>query len=155
MGFDAFARSKWNPDNPGYKYLKPRLSGDKTPASTYASDTFAQLTRDQWASYVQNYVPFENKLIDYATDPGVVASAMSEASRDVNAAFDGRELATTRRLGGLGLTLDADEQQASTRSFGLARSLADVQGKNSARDATRERQQTILGNPMPRIGLSG
>lgn len=123
-------------------------------ASTYASDTFAQLTRDQWASYVQNFVPFENKLIQYATEPGVVGGAMAAASQDVNASFDNRQAATTRRLGSLGLTLNADEQQASTRSFGLARSLADVQAQNSTRDATVARQQSILGNPSPRIGLA-
>lgn len=122
-------------------------------ASTYAADTFAQLTRDQWSSYVKNFVPYEDKMISYATDPGVVPAAMSSAGLEVNAAFDNRQAATTRRITGLGLSLNADEQAASTRSFGLARSLADVQGQNSARDATMARQQSILGNSMPRIGM--
>lgn len=121
--------------------------------ATSANDTFAALTRDQWSSYVQNFVPFENKLIDYSNDPGIVTGAMNQASVDVNAAFANRQEASQRRLRGLGLTLDADEQRAATRSFGLARTLADVQGQNSARDATLARQQSIMGNPTPKVGL--
>ena len=47
----------------------------------------AAMTR-QWANYVSTFVPIENQLIKYATDPNVVSNAMSEASRDVNASFD-------------------------------------------------------------------
>lgn len=131
------------------------LGGGGGSGSTYASDTFAQLTRDQWANYVQNYVPYEDKLISYATDPGVVSTAMSTASTDVNNAFNNVQASSQRRLAGMGLTLNADEQAASTRQLGLARSLADVQGQNSARDATMARQQSILGNPTPKIGVLG
>lgn len=119
--------------------------------STYAQDTFAALTREQWANYVTHFVPYENKLIEYATSPAVVSKAMADASLDVNAAFDNRAAATDRRLQGLGLTLDADERRASTRSLGLARSLADVNAQNMTRDATVARQQSILGNPAPQI----
>lgn len=132
------------------KILDKYFDGSPDP-STYATDTFAKLTRDQWQSYITNFVPYENKLIDYATNPGVVSGAMAEASADVNSAFDNRAGATGRRLGGLGLALDADEQKASTRSMGLARSLADVNAQNTTRDATIARQQSILGNPMPKI----
>jgi hypothetical protein len=116
-----------------------------------AQEDYAALTREQWQSYITNFVPYENKLIEYATDPSVVSNAMSGASADVNAAFDSRAAGTARHLGGLGLTLDADEQRASTRSLGLARSLTDVGAQNAARDATVARQQSILGNPMPTL----
>lgn len=155
MGAKADYDTRWDAAASTRRWVDTNLLGKNgPPASNYAADTFAQLTRDQWQSYVQNFVPFEDKLIQYATDPSVVSGAMAEASRDVNTAFDNRQLATTRRLGSMGLSLNADEQAASTRSFGLARSLADVQGQNSARDTTRARQQSILGSPMPRIGLS-
>jgi hypothetical protein len=123
-------------------------------AKDYASQTFAALTRQQWADYVANYVPYENKLIEYATDPNVVTNAMTEASGDVNTAFDRIGNVNNMRLKGLGLSLNADEQHASDRTLGLARSAADVQGQNSARDVTRARQQSILGNPAPEIGAT-
>lgn len=115
----------------------------------YANDTFAAVTRDQWAQYVNTFVPIENKLIQYATDPTVVSDAMSEASTGVKNAFTAQEGSTQRRLKGLGVSLSADEQAAQKRSSGLAESLADVQSQNTARDLTVQRQQSILGSPVP------
>ena len=158
--FGGSAEYLWNPDAAGRQFLQPKLQGvfggGDANTSTTASDTFARLTRDQWQSYVTNYVPYENDLIKYATSTTAVGDAMKSASADVNSVFDNSTAATQRRLAGLGLTLSPDEQAASTRSIGLARSLADVNAQNTARDATVARQQSILGNPTPRIGgLSG
>lgn len=127
------------------------LGGGSAPSTT-ATDTYAALTRQQWQDYVKNFVPFENKLINYATDPNVVTDAMSSASQDVNGAFDRQAGATGRRLAGLGLSLNPDEQHAADRSLGLSRSLADVQAQNSTRDVTRARQMAVIGNPSPQVG---
>ena len=123
------------------------------PASkTYASDTFAAVTRQQWSDYVSTFIPIENKLIQYATDPGVVSGAMQTASQGVNQSFDAQQGATERRMKGLGVSMTPDEQAAQKRSTGIARSLADVQAQNSANTLTQQRQQSILGNPMPTGG---
>ena len=108
-----------------------------------------QMTRDQWSDYVNNFVPIENKLIQYATDPSVVSDAMKQASADVTGSFDRQQSETQRELRGLGVTLSADEQAAQQRQFSLSKSLADVQSQNTAADLTRQRQQSILGSPMP------
>jgi hypothetical protein len=129
--------------------------GDGGGGGQSASDLFAQITRQQWADYMNTFVPLENQLIKYATDPGVVSGAMSKASEGVNDAFDAQEASSARRLRGLGLTLDADEQAAQTKSSGLARSLADVGSQNIVRDLTRERQDSILGNPAPKVPQGG
>lgn len=124
--------------------------------SSVAADTYAKLTRDQWATYLNTFVPYENKMISYATNPDTVTNAVTEARGDVAGAFDAQQGATKRRLSGLGLTLDADEQRAADRSSGLARSLADVQAANQTRDAVMQRQASLLGNPSPRLlGLNG
>jgi hypothetical protein len=120
------------------------------PASkTYAGDTYAAITRDQWANYVGTFVPIENKLINYATDPNAPAAAMSSASQNVSDAFANQEGATDRRLRGLGVTLSPEEQDAQRRATGISKSLADVQAQNTARDLTVQRQQSILGSPVP------
>lgn len=124
------------------------LSGG-TPATASAADTFAALTREQWANYVETYVPIENQLIAYATDTTLPGKEMAKASENVTNAFAAQEGATQRRLSGLGVSLSADEQQAQQRSTGLAKSLADVQAQNLARTATVSRQQNLLGNPAP------
>lgn len=133
----------------GANQVKNALGGGSTNSSTYASDTLAAVTRQQWADYVSTFIPIENQLIKYATDPAVVSNAMSEASQNVNQAFDAQAGATQRNLKGLGVTLSEDEKVAQARSTGLARSLADVGGQNIARDLTTQRQQSILGNPAP------
>lgn len=117
--------------------------------STYASDTFASITKDQWSNYVSTFIPIENQLIKYATDPNVVSDAMSTASTGVNNAFAAQAGATQRQLQALGTSLSPDEQDAQTRSQGLTQSLADVQAQNTARDLTVQRQQSILGSPAP------
>jgi hypothetical protein len=134
--------------------LLPALAGQSaaTGSKTYAGDTYAALTRDMWNSYVQNFMPYENKLIEYAQSPTVVSDAMSEASGLVEQSFAQQQGATQRRLKGLGLTLDADEQKAVDRSYGMAKSLADVTAQNVAGQQTRERQQSVLGHPAPMPG---
>ena len=92
-------------------------------SKTYASDTYAAMTRQQWANYVSTFVPLENQLIKYATDPNVVSNAMSEASRDVNASFDAQAGSLQRRLRATGATLDADQQATQQRNTGLSRAL--------------------------------
>jgi hypothetical protein len=132
------------------QYTTPASAYGINPNSkTYANDTFAAITRDQWQNYVSTFVPIENQLIKYATDPTVVSNAMSDASQGVNQAFDAQQGATQRRLKGLGVSLSPDEQVASTRATGLQRGLADVQAQNTARDLTVQRQQSILGSPAP------
>ncbi len=140
----------------GFSDLKHDLFGKKSkPASTYASDTFARLTRERWADYVKTFVPIENQLIDYATNPDTVNNAMSSASEDVSNAFGAQQGAMSRRLKGLGLSLNEDEQMASDRSSSLSRATADVQAQNLSRDMTISRQQQILGNPAPDVTRAG
>lgn len=117
------------------------------PAPQSASQTYAALTRQQWADYVANFVPIENTLIKYATDTTLPDQAMAKASSNVTAAFDAAQAGTQRRLAGMGVALSGDEQQAQTRAYGLSRSLADVQAQNLAGSATRARQMSIIGNP--------
>ena len=122
---------------------------------TSAADTFASVTRQQWSDYVNTFVPIENQLIKYATDPSVVSSAMSQASTGVNNSFDAQQGITQRHLQGLGVNLSPEEQQAQTKATGLSRSLADVGAQNNARDLTMQRQQSILGNPAPAVPTQG
>jgi len=125
------------------------LRNQSPAAGMSAGQAYQQMTRQMWADYVTQFMPFENRLIEYATDPGVVSGAMAEASQMVNQQFDAQQGATQRRLRGLGLQLDGDEQRAVDRSTQISRSLADVTAQNQARVATTDRQRSVLGNPAP------
>jgi len=123
--------------------------GNSAPQGTSANDAYAQMTRDQWSTYVNTFVPIENQLIKYATDPNVVSNAMQKASTGVNTAFNQQQGATARQLKGLGVTLSPEEQAEQQKQYGLNRALSDVQGQNMAADVTRQRQASVLGNPAP------
>ena len=126
------------------------LSGKKS-AGTPVGDAYERLTREMWDSYVADFVPYENKLIEYATSPTVVSDAMSGASDMVDKSFATQQAMTQRRLKGLGLELNPEEQEQQKRSFGLAKSLADVGAQNTVRDMTVARQKGILGSPVPTL----
>jgi hypothetical protein len=135
----------------GFSDLKNDLFRKKKPNSTIASDTFAQLTRQAWQDYQRDIVPYENELIAFANDPSVVTDAMTRAQGSVAAAFDRQEVTTNDRLRGLGLTLNADEERALTRSTGLSRGLTEVHAMNTAGQQTRALQRSLMGNPTPTI----
>jgi len=118
-------------------------------SKTYANDTFAAVTQDQWSNYVNTFVPIENQLIKYATDPTQPAQAMATAQTDVDNSFSQQAGTTQRQNAALGVTPTADETAATTKATGLTKSLAGVQAQNTARDLTVQRQQGILGNPAP------
>lgn len=115
-------------------------------------DTYARLTREMWANYIQNFVPIENELIDYATNPDTVTNAVAAAREDVAASFEAQKGSTQRRLFGLGVNLRPDEQESFDRSTEISKSLADVNAANMTARQTRERQQSILGSPVPSVG---
>ncbi len=116
-----------------------------------SSDTYAALTRQQWADYVSTYVPIENKLIDFAMDTSQPEKAMAEASTNVQNAFAAQEGDFQRKMQGLGVSLNAEEQAAQTRAAGLSKSLADVQAQNTAAAQTREMQYGLMGAPSPNV----
>lgn len=127
--------------------------GIDTSSKTYASDTYAAMTRDMWNVWVKEFMPYEDKLYQFATDSGAADRAMADASANVNQAFDAQQGATDRRLRGLGLELTPEEAKASQRSMGIARSLADVSAQNLAGQRTRERQRAVIGSPSPETSV--
>ena len=127
----------------------PALQALGLGAGASASDIYAKITADQWQQYLSTFVPIENQLIQYATDPTQVTQAVDAARTDVAGANAAQAGATQRNLQGLGVTLNPAQRAASTRETGISAALASVQAQNTARDLTIQRQQSILGNPAP------
>lgn len=129
--------------------------GINPKSKTYASDSFAALTRDQWNTYLNTFVPLENQIIEYASSPGTVSNAVAEARQDVSQSFAQQQGIQQRQLRSLGITLTPEEQQAADRSSALSKSLADVNAGNQTATRVRDRQQSLLGNPAPSINTGG
>lgn len=139
----------WARDPGGW--LRGKLGHGAKGQDTYASDTFAALTREQWADYTKNFLPIENQLIDYATDPTKVTEAQNRAIGGVQSSFANQAGMTDRGLKGRGLTLNPDEKAAMSRETNLSQSLAEVGSANVAGQMTLGRQRSILGAPTPDI----
>jgi hypothetical protein len=112
-----------------------------------AESALAQFTRQQWQTYVSQFMPIENELIEYAMDPAVVQRNMDKAIGGVRSAFEAQPAITERRMRGMGIQLNADEQAATKRDTALQKGLAEVQAANTARDLTVDRQRAIMGGP--------
>lgn len=121
------------------------------PAPVSAQQTFADLTRQAWQEYMSRFMPLENLLIDYATDPEEVTKAVTRARESVATQFEAQEGITERGLRSRQITLTPEERAAAERERNLTRSLADVQAANLAREQTVSRQRSILGQPMPSV----
>jgi hypothetical protein len=132
-----------------YSFNAQGNTGD--PSS--AQDQYVNMTRDQWTTYMNTFVPLENKLNDYAISSQAAPDAMRLASQNVDRAFTAQEGSTDRQLRGMGVTLDADQRAAQIRETGISKALADVHAQSTARDLTLGRQQTLLGNPAPNFGV--
>lgn len=117
----------------------------------FAQNAFAAITRQQWDDYLQNYVPLENRLIQYASDENAPQEAAYLAGRGIGQAFDRQRASTQRQLAGMGLQLTEEEQAAADKQSRLSESLATVGAMNNARDATVQRQQSVIGNPAPQV----
>lgn len=124
-------------------------------SKNFAQNAFAAITRQQWDDYLQNYIPIENRLISYAMDEDAPMQQAQRAGQDISSAFGRQRESTQRRLAGMGLQLTPEEQAAADKSSRLSESLATVGAMNNARDATLQRQQSVLGNPAPQLPKGG
>lgn len=141
--------------NGGTTYGSGDFMGLNPRSKNFAQDAFAAITRQQWDDYLQNYVPMENRLIDYATDETKPQDAAYLAGRGVGQAFAQQRESAGRRLAGMGLELTPEEQAAADKQSRLDESLATVGAMNNASQATRDRQQSIIGNPAPQAPKGG
>jgi len=131
------------------------MMGLNPNSKNFAQNAFAALTRQQWDDYLSNYVPEENRLINYATDETKPQDASYLAGRGIGAAFDQQRASTDRRLAGMGMTLNPEERAAADKQSRLSESLATVGAMNNARDATVQRQQSVIGSPAPKLPQGG
>lgn len=118
----------------------------RLPSYGDANQTQAALTRQDFSNWISTFLPYQDKLIEYATNQELPGLAMAQVQTDVNSAFDQQQGDLERRLRPYG-PLAADEQQAADRTMALSRGAATAGAANRARDVTKARQQAVLGNP--------
>lgn len=130
----------------GYQQAVPRNAlGVRYDADKYGMDTMTALSRDQWDTYLQTFMPMENNLIRYATDISKPAVNAERAIEQVGQSFEQQTGMQERRMKAYGIQATDEEKAALSRSTALNKGLAEVQAGNMARDATIRRQRSVLG----------
>jgi hypothetical protein len=119
--------------------------GVRYDADRYAQDTQAALARDQWATYLATFMPVEDQMISYATDPALSGQNAQRAVGMVDQAFDANAGAQERRRRAYGIRLTGDEQQAIDRRNNVEESLTKVHAANTSRDMTLSNQRQLIG----------
>lgn len=112
------------------------------------ADTFAKMTRDMWAQWVQQFMPIENTLIDYASDVTLPGQAANKAIAGVQSAYAQGAKMSDLSMKTSGIQLNDQERTAIARDRSLSQSLAEVQAANTARTLTTDRQRSTLGVPV-------
>ena len=109
-----------------------------------ASGVLANLTRQQFQDYLSRFVPVENQLIQYATDPTQPLQQAQQAQGLVEAAYAAQPQLWRDTLAREGVTPTAAQSAAAQRQTRYQQGLAEVGAMNGAAQATAATQNQIL-----------
>lgn len=121
-----------------------------TPAATgyreteEATNTLAQLTRDQWEYYKQVGVPLENTLYDSYRNENLWDDAVQTATDVTNSQYSAANGNLQRQQARYGVGLNNRQQQASQRGMGLSKAAAMVANRNDARKMMAETDNAVM-----------
>ena len=118
----------------------------------YASDKFANITRQQYADWKTRYYPEQQKLMSLATDNTLMNAQLNRTSENAANAVNTAEQAKTNQLARMGV---ANTTNVNDNSGSLNTSLAIASAKNGTRAAAEERNLSILGGSGARAYATG
>lgn len=107
----------------------------------YASDKFANITRQQYADWKARYYPKQQELMSLATDNTLMNAQLERTADTAANAVNTAEQAQTNQMARMGI---ANTTAANDNSSSLNKSLAIASAKNGTRDAAEERSLSIL-----------
>jgi len=116
-----------------------------------ASDTLAQISREQWADYKSRYVPLENKLIDAYDNPQLKAARMADVTKSAEAASDNAVYTGIRGLARYGQNYG--DQKGLIRDAGLSKVTNVIHAQNTNRDQMAERDKMLLTGGVTSRGI--
>lgn len=122
-----------------------RLGGIDPRDDEYASKTYAQLVRSQYADYQERFQPYEERMMDLATSRELLDQQLSRIGTNINASFANPQfsagaLASQR----YGTQQTAQERSFNTRQSDMDRALATAHAKNNTRLANADMKQNMV-----------
>jgi hypothetical protein len=130
-------------------------AGQFASQQPYTSPTqqLANVTSQEWSTYMQHFVPYENQLIQYAMDPNKPLENMQLAQQQEQQAQTQATGIQTRQMQQTDTTLTPEQQAAVQRTRGISNAQSVVNVGNQAKDVTVANQMGIAGMPMS--GITG
>ncbi|GKV88527.1 hypothetical protein M9782_13805 [Pectobacterium actinidiae] len=107
----------------------------------YASDTFADITRKQYADWQARYLPKLQGLMDLSTNGQLMNNQLARADATQQQALNTATVGAANQQARYGATQQTNQ---SDNSLGLKSALATAGAKNGIRDAETDRQMSIL-----------
>lgn len=109
-----------------------------------ADNTLAQLTRDQWADYINTYPKYENQLIGMAMGDADNLQSEQRAATSVENAFAGSLGTLSRDRQRQGVQVNTEQAMDEARQGATLKTAAMVGGINKARLHAQDRDTAIL-----------
>lgn len=106
-----------------------------------ASDTFANITRQQYADWVNRYYPKLQELMDYSTSGEMMNDELARVGSTQQQALNTATVGAANQQARYGTTSQTNSED---NSLGLKSALATAGAKNGVRDAETDRQLSIL-----------
>lgn len=106
-----------------------------------ASDTYAEITRQQYDDWVTRFYPKQLELMQYATDGTLMNQQLARADTNQQQALNTATVGAANQAARYGATTT---NNADDNSLGLKTALATAGSKNGIRDAQQERELNIL-----------
>ncbi|WLD56876.1 hypothetical protein NFC81_09045 [Salinispirillum sp. LH 10-3-1] len=121
-----------------------QLEAINNVAKPTASDTMAEIHREQWEDWKNRY---QSRLIDLANQAQsgeLTRKDIQRADQSVTSAFSGQRDSIQKTNSGLGIQPTAQQKESSDRALGLAEASGRVGARNQARIAGEDRDMQIL-----------
>ena len=109
-----------------------------------ATDTLAQLTRDQWDYYKKVGAPLEDTLFESYRNKNLWTDAVQNASDSTRMQYDTARGNFQRQQARYGTGLSNRQQEASQRRMGLSEAAAMVTNRNNARKMMAETDNAVM-----------
>jgi hypothetical protein len=97
-----------------------------------ASDTWAWITRAQWADYLNRFAPREDALLNMTTymNPALAQQEISKAKAEAGQAYDAASRMGDQYMSRYGAALTSGQQASQNRADSLGRSASVVDAAN-------------------------
>lgn len=123
----------------GDNLVNPNQSGKHQ-----ASNTYADITRAEWADYKKTFQPWEQDLAASIGNEEMLSEQLGKTDTAVNASFDQAAGTLDRNNTRRGLSLNPEEQAVVDRTSGMGRAATLADAKNNVRIHSQDRDNQLL-----------